>query len=185
MNSGKAKHISPRDKKKEIFIKAYDEHFDKIYRFIYFKVGNTEEAQDLTSATFLKAWNYCQSNKIKRRTLKPLVYKIARNTVIDFYRSKSSSKAGEAIEGLDGAANIADERQDVARRMEVASDMSLVERGLMKLKDEYREIIVLRFTEELSIGEISKILDKPKGNVRVLAHRALKALKEVLNEKEK
>ncbi len=181
MNSDNTKHIVARDKKKEIFINAYDEHFDKIYRFIYFKVGNTEEAQDLTSATFLKAWNHIKNNKVRKKTLRALIYKIARNTVIDFYRSKSAGgQNGAAIDTLDRAINIADEKQDLIRETELASDMSLVEKRLTELKDEYREIIILRYTEELSIGEIAKILDKSKGNVRVLAYRALKALRDVM-----
>ncbi len=182
MNSDNAKHTATRDKKKEVFVNAYDEHFDKIYRFIYFKVGNMEEAQDLTSSTFLKAWNYIKDNKVRNKTLRALIYKIARNTVIDFYRSKSAGgQNNAAVDTLGRAINIADEKQDLVRQMELASDMSLVEKGMMELKDEYREIIILRFTEELSISEIAGILDKSKGNVRVLAYRALKALREIID----
>ncbi|NIA18425.1 MAG: sigma-70 family RNA polymerase sigma factor [Actinobacteria bacterium] len=182
MNLENTKHAVTHNKKKEIFINAYDEYFDQIYRFIYFKVGNAEDAQDLTSAAFLKAWNYVKDNKIKNKTLRALIYKIARNTVIDFYRSKTAGgQNSAAISSLNGAINIADEKQDIISQAELASDMSLVEKGMMELKDEYREIIILRFTEELSISEIARILEKPKGNVRVLTYRALKALRDVLD----
>ena len=55
----------------------------------------------------------------------------------------------------------------------------------MDLKDEYREVIILYYIEEMSVGEISKILDKSRGNIRVLVFRALKALKELIEEENK
>ena len=71
----------------------YDLYTDSIYRYIYFKVGQDEEARDLTSEVFLKAWNYIQDNKITDyKTLKALFYKIARNLVIDHYRRKSNNQ---------------------------------------------------------------------------------------------
>jgi RNA polymerase sigma-70 factor (ECF subfamily) len=184
MDLNNTKHISAHDKKKAVFINCYDKYVDQVYRFIYFKIGNVEEAQDLTSATFLKTWNYIKSNKVKDKLLRALIYKIARNTVIDFYRSKNfGTGSSAAVDSLDRAINIADEKQDIVRQMELASDMALVEKKLMELKDEYREIIVLRFIEELSISEIANILEKTKGNVRVLAYRALKALREILDSR--
>ena len=70
---------------KDAFINAYDLYADPIYRFIYFKISNSEEAQDLTSAVFLKAWNYIQENSLKDyKTLKALFYKIARTSIIDY-----------------------------------------------------------------------------------------------------
>ena len=65
--------------------------------------------------------------------------------------------------------------------MELESDAVLISGKLMELKDEYREIIVLRFMEDFSIGEIADILDKTRGNVRVLIFRALNALRDLMN----
>lgn len=166
---------------KEIFTKAYDDYIDQIYRFIYFKVGNKEEAQDLSSAVFLKTWDYMSRNKIRIKTLRALVYKIARNTVIDYYRGKSMAQ--DSMETLEEGANIIDEEQDVVKSTELSIDMALLKECLDELKDEYREVIVLRFTEELSISEISAILEKPKGSTRVLIFRALKALRELTDQK--
>ncbi len=62
----------------------------------------------------------------------------------------------------------------------MSSDIKLIESKLLELKDEYQEVIILRYVDELSISEISEIMEKPKGNVRVLLHRSLKALRELL-----
>jgi RNA polymerase sigma-70 factor (ECF subfamily) len=166
-----------RNKEKEVFITAYDQNVDQIFRFIYFKVGNKEEAQDLTSATFLKAWNYLLDNRINPNTIKAFLYKIARNSVIDYYRAKS----GYGATSLEKEGDMADDKQDISLRAELTSDIAIIENGLLKLKDEYREVIILRYTEEFSIAEIAEILEKSKTNTRVLVFRALRALREIIN----
>lgn len=77
---------------------------------------------------------------------------------------------------------MADEKQDVVKALEISSEFELVRAKMMSLKDEYREVVALRFVEELSIGEIADILEKSNGSTRVLIHRALKALKELMSE---
>ena len=168
-----------KSKDKQAFVRAYDLYIDQIYRFVYFKVGSKEEAEDLTSAVFLKTWNYVQSgNAINYKTLRSLIYKIARNAIIDHYR-KTSDQKNISIDSPISEADLIDNNQDLKKQAEIASDMELVEVKLTKLKDEYREVVVLRFINELSIAEIADILDKSKGNVRVLVYRALKALREI------
>ncbi len=177
-----------KKKDKEAFIKAYDLYVDKIYRFVFFKVKSKEEAEDLTSEIFLKAWHYIQDNSVKDyKTLKALFYRIARTTVIDHYRKKISEHEHSLqviLEDQERQIDIEDKQQNVDHKVEIEMEMSRVEKKMLELKDEYREIIVLRYIEELSISEIAKILDKPKGNVRVLIHRALKALKKLLREED-
>jgi RNA polymerase sigma-70 factor, ECF subfamily len=166
---------------KEAFIKAYDLYVDQLYRFIYFKIGNREEAEDLCSAVFLKTWNYLLENGLKdHKTLKALLYKISRNSIIDYYRKNNNRETISLSD--DQAGEIIDEKQNVNREVELKTDLLVIETKLPELKDEYREVIILRFINELSIKEIAEILGKPKGNVRVLIYRALKALKELLSQ---
>ncbi|MDD5031779.1 MAG: RNA polymerase sigma factor [Patescibacteria group bacterium] len=171
-----------KKKDKDAFIQAYDLYVDQIFRFVYFKVGNREEANDLTSIVFLKTWNYIQDSSVEDfKTLKSLLYKIARTSIIDYYR-KNSNFNKVALENKEGEpVDIKDEKQDIARQAEINSDFGIIEQKLKELKDEYREIIVLKFIDELSIKEIAAVLDKPKNNVRVLLHRALKALRELMD----
>lgn len=166
---------------KQAFIKAYDLYVDQLYRFIYFKVGSREEAEDLCSAVFLKTWNYILANSLRdERTLKALLYKVARNLIIDHYR-KNNARETVSLDH-ENALEIIDEKQNAGRDMELKTDLLVLETKLPELKDEYREVIILRFVNELSIGEIANILDKSKGNVRVLIYRSLNALKELVNK---
>jgi RNA polymerase sigma-70 factor (ECF subfamily) len=162
-------------KDKQAFVKIYNLYVDDIYRFIYFKVGHKEEAQDITSDVFLKAWNYIVLNKIdKSKNLKALFYKIARNTIVDYYRSKKETSPLENLENTD----LKDIKQDPQALTEIKDDYERILKLLNNLKEEYKEIIILKHINELSWKEISQTLSKSKGSLRVLLHRATKALEE-------
>ena len=169
---------------KDAFIRAYDLYVDQLYRFIYFKVGNREEAEDLCSAMFLKTWHYILENSLKdQMTLKALFYKISRNLIIDHYR-KTKGKETMSLDDEKGI-KITDEKQNLNNDIELKADLLVLESKLPELKDEYREVIILRFINELSIKEIAEVLDKSRGNVRILIYRSLNALKELLSQDEK
>lgn len=164
----------------EAYGQFYDLYVAKIYRFIFFKVNSASDAQDLTSETFLRLWQYLKEGK-EIKNLNSFVYTIARNLVIDFYRRRAKHEQ-ESID-LEEIHQIPD-KTDFLHQQEVDAQLQGVLRGLDKLKDEYREVIVLRFLNELSIGEVSSVINKSGGSVRVLLHRALKALKESINEQQ-
>ena len=169
---------------REAFIKAYDDFADDLYRFAYFKLGSEEEAKDLVSVIFLKTWNYIQTNSLKdSKTLRALLYKIARNAIIDHYRDKGLSSS-ISLEDAPQAFEVPDNSQDQEESIDQKADLELIRQKLMLLKDEYREVIIWRFIEDLSMDEIANITGKKKGNIRVLLHRAITALKELLETKE-
>jgi RNA polymerase sigma-70 factor, ECF subfamily len=167
---------------REAFIEAYDLYNSQIYRFIYFKIGNSDEAHDITSAVFLKAWNHIQEKSIENNdTLKSLFYKIARNTIIDEYR-KNSRFTATSLDNENFPIDIQDDKKNIAKEMEAKSDLALIQEKLLQLKDECREVIVLKYIDELSITEIAKILDKSRGATRVLLHRSMKTLRELVGD---
>jgi RNA polymerase sigma-70 factor (ECF subfamily) len=184
-----------RRKDKDAFIYLYDSYLDRVYRFIYFKVGSKEEAEDLTSSVFLKIWNCVQEGNIQQQTIRPFIYTIARNLVIDHYRKSSQlmttsldSRTDEDHETSESEISfikenpeLMDEKNNLADSIDKNLEIETVKKNLLQIKDEYREIIILRYLDELSVKEISEIINKPKGNTRVLLHRALKALKEVMS----
>lgn len=171
----------------EVYGKLYDIYVDQIYRFIYFKVPSREEAEDLTSEVFLKTWQYISGeNSGKIENLRAFLYQTARNSVIDFYRTKGlpDESLDEDSEATDQPKiEVADPKQDLVRKIELCSDFETAKKNLQKLKSEYQEAIVLRFVEELSIDEIASITGKAEGTVRVLLHRAVTALKKTMNQK--
>jgi RNA polymerase sigma-70 factor (ECF subfamily) len=166
----------------EAFGRIYDTYASKVYRFVFFKVSSEEEAQDITADVFLKAWQYLLDEKGREvRHLASLLYGIARNNVIDFYRSRSNKETLQIGEALSD--EVADERH-LEQKTEAKIDVEFLGRQLRNLKDEYREVLVMRYLDELSIGEIAEALGKTAGNVRVLVHRAAEALKKHANNVE-
>jgi len=164
------------------FSKIYDKYINKIYRFIFLKVNSQEIAQDLTSETFLKGWEAFQKannpgNSIQKiENPQAFLYQIARNLVIDHYREKGKAQL-VSVE----FSPIIDPRQNLEERANLNSDLEEIKRGLVKIKDEYQDVIIYRYLNELSMPEIAKIMDKSEGTVRVLLHRALKSLKDEVN----
>lgn len=155
----------------EAFASLYDTYIDRIYRFVYFKVGTVETAQDLVSQTFLNIWQYALEGKIKAsQSFQALLYTTARHVVIDHYRKhKPTAELNEAM-------GVADDTADPAREIERQLDRAAIEGRLQQIKSEYQEVIVLHYLNEVSIKEIATILGKRPGTVRVTLHRALKAL---------
>lgn len=165
----------------EAFGKIYDKYVDEIYCFVFTRVkNNKEEAQDLTSETFLKAWQYVNSSEKMVENIRALLYKISRNLIIDNYR-----KNGNQLQSIDDSIvqTLADKSkspQDATdQKMEVEKIISCLE----SLSQEAKEIITMRYMQDLSVSEISKILGKKAGAVRVALHRAKNQIKDQLKKK--
>jgi RNA polymerase sigma-70 factor, ECF subfamily len=183
IDSFKEKKLKERIKNKdqEAFEELYDQNVDNIYRFIFFKIGKKEEASDLSSLTFLKTWEHIQKTSIKEKdTLRALLYKIARNIVIDHYRE--NKKESFSLDDENNRIDIVDEDIDIEKNASDKFDYEVLSVKMMELKNEYREVLVMRYLNDLSLDEISQITGKKKINVRVLMHRATKALKEIMTE---
>jgi RNA polymerase sigma-70 factor (ECF subfamily) len=164
----------------EAFGAIYDAYVTPIYRFIYFKVSTAELAEDLTSETFLKAWQYLKDKK-DVPNLQALLYSVARSVVIDHYRATSHEHGDVSLDE-----SIADESVDMAsekflKDVETKFDTTLVLEKLRSLKDEYRDVVIMRYLDEMSTGEIAEVLGKSASNVRVILHRATKALSDAMH----
>jgi len=164
----------------EAYAELYDLYVKRIYRFVFFKVGSHENAEDVTSEVFLKAWQYLiggseSANEIK--SFSGLLYRIARNTIVDFYRSRSVKNEVPMEEDLE----VSDSGQwygDLGDKMETEKIIQTIK----KLKQEYQEVLTLKYVDELEVKEIAEITGKGQVAVRVTLHRALKKLKEILGK---
>ncbi|PKM91646.1 hypothetical protein CVU82_00335 [Candidatus Falkowbacteria bacterium HGW-Falkowbacteria-1] len=168
-----------KNKDQKAFEELYEKNADDIYRFIFFKIGKKDESADLSSLSFLKTWEYIQKNSMSNKeTLRALLYKITRNVIIDHYRS--SRKDNISLDDKENKIDVIDENQDVKSNISTQIDYEILSEKMMELKNEYREIVIMRYVNELSLEEIAQITGKKKINVRVSLHRALKALKDIM-----
>lgn len=160
----------------ECFSEIFDRYHEKIYRFLYLKLPRQQDAEDIAAETFLKAWEYIKQGK-NITSLQAFLYQVARNLAVDFYRRQGALH--ESIE--EGDIVIAD-RSDLSleEKMTLKEDMARIEGALRKLKDAYREVIVLHYLNELSLVETARVIERSPGATRVLLHRGVKALKNIL-----
>jgi RNA polymerase sigma-70 factor (ECF subfamily) len=164
--------------KQEEFGKIYDDYIEKIYRFIFLKVSSQEVAQDLASETFLRTWEKFKdggTNPIENP--RAFLYRTARNLIVDHYREKGKFQ----VVSVD-AAPVADPAGDLQAKAILSSDFNTIKTALADLKDDYQNVIIWHYLDDLPITETAKLLDRTEGSTRVLLHRALKSLKEKCNK---
>jgi RNA polymerase sigma-70 factor, ECF subfamily len=162
---------------RKIYSEVYDKYVKKIYRFVLLKVNSAEIAEDLTSEVFMRGWQaYKGQGPDKIENLQAFLYQIARNLLADHYRHEVKAQ----LVSVDLAPPLPDEKQDLEAISFIQSDMERVKAALVNINDDYREVIVWYYLDELKVPEIAKILDKSEPTVRVLIHRALNALKSEL-----
>ncbi len=160
----------------EAFARLYGEHFNKIYRYVYFKVGNRTEAEDLTQEVFLKALGAIRSYKWRQLPFSSWLFRIAHNEVIDYFRKRERVKLTELN---DRTINVEDDPMSIAER---SLEKKQLMAAIQKLSPARREVICLRFIAELSIAEVAKTLGKSEGTVKALKFSGTAALRKILTE---
>ena len=156
------------------FATIYDEFAPRIFKFCYFRVSSREEAEDLASLTFIRAWDHIQAGK-EVRTMQAFLYRIANNLIIDFYRKRGDTRDLS----LDDPKNPIDipETADFVEELDLRMTVDQVRATLAKLPDSYREVIVMRYVSDLSVKEIAAALETSENNISVRLHRAIEKLR--------
>lgn len=162
----------------EQFGQIYDQYIDKIYRFVYLKVGTQEIAEDITSKVFLKGWEAFQRAPGEIKNPGAFLYQIARNAVVDHYRDKGRTNTVS----VDASPEIADPGTNAQDMAILSADVSIIKKAIQKLKKEHQDIIIWHYLDDMPIAEIAKLIDRPEGTVRVMLHRGLKDLKGIMEE---
>ncbi len=161
----------------EAFGELYTNHVTKIYRYVYYNVHDKEHTEDITQEVFLKAWKAIGSCRGKEKTFSSWLYRIAHNLIVDKLRKsqKQSSREAELPEDI----------RDTSDRMEI----SLEQRDLLKVIDvlppNQRQVIVMKFIEEMDNREIAETMGKSTGAIRILQMRALETLRKTLGKEQR
>ncbi|MFH1769902.1 MAG: RNA polymerase sigma factor [Parcubacteria group bacterium] len=161
------------------FIGIYDKYAPKIFTYCFFRVGSKEDAEDIASKVFLKTWDYLLSGK-DVDNMQAFLYKTAGNLVIDYYRTSKRNKE-ISIEQFGVTLEIPEEATFVeAIDKEIA--LTEVMKHIQCLPDNYREVILLRFMQDMSVPEIAEATGVSENNVSVRLHRAIEKLKQIATE---
>lgn len=160
----------------ECFGRLYDHYIPQIYRFVLMKINHRQEAEDLVHEVFLSAWQNLDSYSHQGFPFSSWLYQIARNKVIDHYRLKKPMTQLEDVD--EGFVKIA---AVVEHNLDANLDLKRIYGALNQLTPDQKDVIIMRFVEDLSHQEISAAMDRSEGAVRLLQHRAINTLKDLLN----
>lgn len=156
------------------FEKLYNAYFGKIYRFIYYRTRHKEIAQDLCSQIFIKVLENIKSFDFNKGFFSAWIYCIARNKLIDYYRTKKNEVNIFDTWGLYSAENL-------DRDLDAREKLKEVIRYTKNMTKEQREIIVMRVWDELSYKEISEITGKSEVNCKMIFSRTIRKLREEIS----
>lgn len=159
------------------FGQIYELYFDKVYRFIYYRTNHQQTAEDLVAETFIRVWNKISAIE-DFTSFNGWIYQIARNLVIDYYRSRKTDVDISTLE------NVLEYEDNIVDRANLSFQQGKFLAVLDQLTSDEQLVIKLKFFDELDNWEIANVLGKTEGAVRVIQHRAINELKELLNEDE-
>jgi len=159
------------------FSELYRAHLKDVYSYSYYRVGNPHDAEDVTEQTFLQAYRHFEraQRESEGRPLRPWLIRIAHNLAANHYRDRSRKPQTVLDETTPVAAphtteDIAEGRDELKRILE----------GVTQLPDERREALIMRFALGMDNREIARAMGKTDGATKVLIHRAIKQLEEIV-----
>lgn len=159
--------ISAKSGDAEAFACLYDTYIKQIYEFIFYKTMHQETAEDISSDVFLKAWK--KIDQFKSGEFVAWLYTIARNAVIDYYRQNKD------IKDVDDFWDLSDD-QDILLETDKLIMIEKLKKIMSSFNNNDREILIMRFWQDLSFAEIAQLLDKEQGAVKMSCMRAIKKL---------
>lgn len=163
----------------DAFSELYDLFIDPIYRYVFYRV-NERDVEDVVENVFLKVWQFLHKYEQKKNTwFSSWIYRVAHNLVVDYYRKAKTRDFDELNQ------DFVDDRRahSPIRTTENSLDNKILKDAISTLKKAYQDVVVYKFINDLTNEEISSIMGKSEGSVRILQFRALKALREELNSR--
>lgn len=175
-----------REYNSQALAEIYDRYAESIYRYLYRYLGDGEQAEDLTSEVFVKLLKVLNTRRAPNKHLQGWLYRVARNLAMDWFREQAKGapvaldEHAHLIEHsdlvMDGdAPSFVVERRQTRQRLRAA---------ICQLTADQQQVILLRFGEGLKIAEVSQVMGKSEGAVKVLQHRAVKRLAKLLGREE-
>ena len=155
------------------FLKAYDSLSDAIFRHCYFRISDRDKAKDLAQDTFTKTWEYITKGG-KIENIKAFLYRVANNLIVDEFRKKKELSL-ESL-GESGFEPVSRDDRDIRTDMEIKEVIRTIE----KLEPDYREAVMMRHVEGMSVKEIAAVIGESENLTSVRIHRGLAKLRELL-----
>lgn len=156
-----------------IFLSAYHAHLKSIFRYIYYRTGQEKtDAEELTQEVFMRTWAYLNHHERSIEDIRAFLFQVARHVIADRWRKHKPSIALDEMKPS--------EEPRVEHRSDAAVDMIIIEQYLLLLSEKHREVLTLRFINDMTTEETGKVLGMTANHVAVLTNRALNKLRKLL-----
>jgi RNA polymerase sigma-70 factor (ECF subfamily) len=157
----------------------YEHYVDRIYSYIYHRVGNVYDAEDLTSRVFFRAMSHVDTYVDKGYPFSAWLYRIAHNLIANWHRDRGR-RPTVSLEDMVISSRPDEHPESVAQDED---ERQLLTGAVAQLEPARRELLVLKFNEGLSNAEIGQVLGKSEGAIKSLYHRTLLQLRRELSKK--
>ncbi len=161
------------DQHKQKLTEAYNEYSDAIFRYCFFKISDREKAIDFVQETFVRTWQYLvNGNEIEN--IKTFLYTTARHIIIDEYRKKKTLSLDDIVDQGVGP------YIEIEEALYTSIDANRVMEHVRKLPEIYSSVIIMRYTNDLSVKDIAQIINESEDVVSVRLHRGIIKLREII-----
>lgn len=161
---------------KDAFGELYTEYVDRIYNYVYYRVGNVADAEDLTAKIFMRAMHHMPNYQDQGVPFSAWLYRIAHNLVANFHRDRSRRQ----IIALEDILHWHAGGENPEFFAELMEDKERLAEAVRRLPADRQELLILKFVERLPNAEIGDIMGRSEGAIKSLYHRTLLALREDL-----
>ena len=169
---------------RDAFGVLYQRHVSAIYRYTYYRVGNHDDAEDLTAKAFIRALKHVHNYNDRGLPFTAWLYRIAHNVVANFHRDNSRHPA-VPFEDMDLPAGndfiAGAHHDDTDHKIDASSERAQLLRAMRQLPQERQHLVVLKFVEQKQNSEIGLIMNRSEGAIKSLYHRTLLQLREILD----
>jgi RNA polymerase sigma-70 factor (ECF subfamily) len=156
----------------------YERHVSAIYRYVFYRTGNTDDSEDLTAKVFARALKHIHNYNDRGLPFTAWLYRIAHNVVANFHRDNSRHPSVS----LDEVELVNTHHDDADRKIDHDRDQRRLIAAISALPEERQHLIVLKFVQQLQNAEIGAIMNRSEGAIKSLYHRTLLQLREALEE---
>ncbi len=159
-----------QDGNADAFGELYTRYVDMVFRYVFSKVGDPYDAEDLTEEIFFRVWRALPAYEQRGLPFTAFVMRVARNIVIDHYRRGRQKVEHVSLDDYAWSLSQPDAAVSLA-------ELDVLRSGLKDLKEDYQQVLLLRFLSGLTPAETAQVMERSEGAIRVLQHRALQALR--------
>lgn len=158
---------------------AYDRYAEPIYRYLYRYLGDAAQAEDLTSEVFLKLLSVLDTPRAPRDQIQGWLYRVAHNLAMDWFRQRAKEGNVGSNEAL------LEEDNSPLAELEKRQARGQLRAAIRELTADQQRVLLLRFGQGFKIAEVSQLIGKSEGAVKILQHRAIRRLRTLLAPQEK